>query len=136
MRRLLIIPILIVGLLSTMAAQCEDPGTGTAPAQIRIPVTLETRGTAKHQRIRWKIVGKGKPDQGWDSDFRFNGQHYKHTVKVAEGEHIEFHAINNDDDEGEPLTTHVKCIIIAFKRQVDSDAHPGNAVCAWTAEHA
>lgn len=123
-----------VALATVGAKGCSDTSSGSHAKPSRlISVTLETKGSAFRQQIRYKVVPKGKVPSGvdWDLDSPFLGKHYKHTVFLSDGERVLFHAINHDK-----AGTHVRCQIHAFKIKKSDHADPAIASCQYLARTA
>ena len=131
MRRLLIIPVIGMMLFIMGAKGCDTGSTRTSNKPNRlIAVTLETRGSAARQQIRYKVVKRGEQPSsvGWDVDMPFVGKHYKNTLFLSDGERVFFHAINHD-----AAGTHVRCQIHAFKSKKADHADPALASCYYKA---
>lgn len=120
----------LVTLVTTGAKGCGDTGSSNAKPNRLVSVTLETRGSAFRQQIRYKIVPKGKApsEVGWDLNTPFVGKHYKQTVFLSNEEAVIFHAINHDEQG-----THVRCVIHAFKQKKADHADPSVASCQYIA---
>jgi outer membrane phospholipase A len=120
-------------LLSVTAANCEAKNTKTGPSfgskkHNRIPVKLESGGTAFRQQIRYWI--DANTNEKPTAIFDFDGYHWVHTIYLAPDQKVTLHVLNREAKEGH----HVRCKITARKKERDNDANPLVASCFWLVE--